>query len=232
MNIVGEVKQLIYKYYSNPILCYKTCIKPGALRMDFETFKNVVSDMYKKEQRQQMNYTQIKSAYDVVDLRKDGMIDLNEWTKAFGDVNGSLDVNDVGVMNGNSFFNNSNNNSNSVNSGNCTVEEKQRKQLREWETSDDVCEIYKIIWKHKKYIRDSLRKMFFNGRKETLVLPENLIKVLKEIMPRMKLSYTQWKILVNIGKCEFNELIDIDMFFTMVEIAAKSAVFKPRKQFK
>ena len=229
MNIVGEVKQLIYKYYSNPILCYKTNIKPDALRMDFETFKNVVSDMYKKEQRQQMNYTQIKSAYDVIDLRKDGMIDINEWKKAFGDVNGSLDVNDVGVMNGNSFFNNNNN---SVNSGNCTVEEKQRKQLREWETSSDVCEIYKIIWKHKKYIRDSLRKMFFNGSKETLVLPENLIKVLKEIMPRMKLSYTQWKILVNIGKCEFNELIDIDMFFTMVEIAAKSAVFKPRKQFK
>ena len=233
MIIVGEIKQLMYKYYSNPILCFKTCIKPGALRLDFETFKNIVADMYKREKRQQMNYTQIKSAYDTIDLRKDGMIDLNEWKKAFGEVNGSLDMNDVGVMNGNSFFNNNSNSMNSSNSGmKMSIEEKQRKQLREWETSSDVCEIYNIIWKHKKYIRDSLRKMFFNGSKETLVLPENLIAVLKEIMPRMKLSYTQWKILVNIGKCEFNELIDIDMFFTMVEISAKSTVFKPRKQFK
>jgi hypothetical protein len=42
--------------------------------------------MYEKETRSLPNYALLKSAYDCVDLRKDGVLDINEWVKAFSTI--------------------------------------------------------------------------------------------------------------------------------------------------
>ena len=81
--IIGDIKSLIYKYYSNPIICFQNNDTERTGKMDFNKFKNIVFDMYNKNEIKIPNFTQIKNAFDAIDLRKDGIIDLNEWCKAF-----------------------------------------------------------------------------------------------------------------------------------------------------
>lgn len=70
--IIGEIKNLIYKYYSSPIVCFQSNDKKVTLKLDFEKFKQIVIEMYRRDQRQGPNFTMLKNAYDTLDLRKDG----------------------------------------------------------------------------------------------------------------------------------------------------------------
>jgi Ca2+-binding EF-hand superfamily protein len=40
-------------------------------------------DLFEKDSRPSPNYTLIKNAFEYIDIRKDGLIDMNEWLKAF-----------------------------------------------------------------------------------------------------------------------------------------------------
>lgn len=51
--------------------------------MDFNKFKNVVYSLFEKDTKPNPNFALIKSAYEFIDLRKDGIIDMNEWNRAF-----------------------------------------------------------------------------------------------------------------------------------------------------
>jgi hypothetical protein len=37
--------------------------------------------MYEKETKQVPNFTLLRSVYDYLDIRKDGVLDINEWLK-------------------------------------------------------------------------------------------------------------------------------------------------------
>ena len=209
MNIINEFKQIISKYYTTPLLCYQMCIKPGAMRMDFETFKRMLTDVYNKDNRQTPNYTQMKIAFDVIDLRKDGMIDMNEWVKTFSSVN---------IVSGSGM--------------NVSQEVGSRIMLREWEMNMDMRDVYKVIWKHKQLVKNALKRMTFTQGGNTLIQPDNLVSVLKELLPQVTINNTQWKMVAMIGKNEVNGLVDVNVFFKVLESSVKSATFKPRKQFK
>ncbi len=51
--------------------------------MSFDKFKNIIISMYDRETKPAPNYPIIKGAFDAIDLRKDGIIDMSEWLKAF-----------------------------------------------------------------------------------------------------------------------------------------------------
>jgi hypothetical protein len=51
--------------------------------MDLNKFKQIISDLYERETKPIPNFALIKNAFDYFDLRKDGIIDMNEWLKAF-----------------------------------------------------------------------------------------------------------------------------------------------------
>ena len=51
--------------------------------MNFEKFKKFVIDLYKRESKPEPNYSLMKNAYEYIDLRKDGLIQMNEWLKVF-----------------------------------------------------------------------------------------------------------------------------------------------------
>ena len=210
MNIISEFKQIISKYYTNPLLCYQLCIKPGAMRMDFGTFKHILTDVYSRDNRQAPNYTQMKIAFDVIDLRKDGMIDLNEWVKTFGCVGDTNAANNVNV-------------SHDVNN---------RVMVKEWETAMDMGNVYKIISKHKQRVKSALKQLTFKQAGNTLIQPDNFVSVLKELLPQVKISNTQWKMVAMIGKNEVNGLVDVNLFFKVLESSVKNALFRPIKQFK
>ena len=50
--------------------------------MTLDKFKNMVNELYMRETRSFPNFSLIKNAFEYLDLRKDGVIDLNEWSKS------------------------------------------------------------------------------------------------------------------------------------------------------
>ena len=64
---------------------------------------------------------------------------------------------------------------------------------------------------------------------ENFIHSENLIHILKEFLPNQKLSQIQWKMIVNIAQNEnYNNLIDIQKFFRIVEITGKNLLSQPK----
>ena len=88
---MGEIKGLIYKYYSNPIICFENNDIYHTGKIDFDRYKNIIYDMYNREEKSLPNFTLVKNSFDAIDLRKDGVIDRNEWRRAFASYNGKLD---------------------------------------------------------------------------------------------------------------------------------------------
>ena len=227
--IIGEIKALIYKYYSSPIICFQNNDIKHEGKLDFEKYKNLVYDMYKRDEKQVPNFTLIKNSYDIIDLRKDGIIDMNEWMRSFGAFNGKLDITPEKVSNGFEFYDKKF--KQKQNFKNTDVVDHSRKQLREWESSNDICDFYKFVNRNRKMIREQIKKCNYalNSNGGTLIQGDNLVNILKEMLPKLKLTHTQWKMVVNVAKCDFSEgLIDIDLFFKMCDVTARNLKSHPR----
>ena len=228
--IISEIKSLIYKYYSNPIICFNNNDIKRVGKIDFERFKNIVFDMYNRNEQKLPNFTLIKNAFDTIDLRKDGLIDMNEWTKVFGSFNGKLDIDQEKISYGVEYFDsNLNKNLPNLNSSYKKLE-KGRKILREWETSSDISLIYKIINKNKKIIKQRILNSNYciNNDDTGLIQPDNFVKILKETLPNINLNMTQWKMIVNVAKKEtLQGLIDVNEFFRLMELSTKNLVSHP-----
>ena len=195
---LAEIKQLLYKYYSNPKLAFTFIDSSQSNLMDFEKYRAIVTELYKREERPIPNFALLKNTYDYIDLRKDGMIDMVEWTNAFGDMRGKLDA--IKPKN--------------------LAQKRQLKKLRKWETSNDVINIYKEIAKNRKIIAQNIRNTAF-GPNSSIIHEDNLIRVLKDIFPYYKLTNTQWKMIVEIGDKDTQGFINFDTFIKLVENCAR-----------
>ncbi len=193
---LSEIKQLLYKFYSNPKLAFSFSDSKGSNIMDFEKYKSIISELYKREGKNIPNFTLMKNTFDCIDMKKDGLIDMNEWTNTFGKIGGKLDL---------------------INNNNISNKRKsQLNTLRKWETSNNVTGIYKAIARNRKTIWDKVKNITLN-KKNRLVHEDNLISVLKDIFPNYKLSNTQWKMIVEIGDKDSNNFINFDTFIKLVE---------------
>ena len=222
--MISEIKSLIYKYYSNPIICFQNNDIDHTGKIDFEKFKNIIFDMYIRNKQQAPNFILIKNVYDTLDLRKDGIIDIKEWCIAFATYNGKLDADSETIPNGSEFFNNYNNSLQNNNIHNRII-------LREWETSGDIMNIYLIIYKNRKIIKEKIYQSdyVFNSGKVNYVQADNLLNIIKDLLPNYKLSQTQWKMIVSIAQNENNNnLVDIEKFFRLMEITSKNLTSHPK----
>ena len=105
-----------------------------------------------------------------------------------------------------------------------------RRVLREWETSNDVSEIYKYINKNKKFIQQKIKDSNYSiGSGSTrLIQPDNLVLILKGVIPNNNLSLTQWKMIVNVAKKDtLDGLIDLNEFFRLMEVTTKKMTSHP-----
>ena len=229
--IISEIKGLIYKYYSSPIICFQNNDINHVGKIDFENFKNIIFDMYTKNDQPLPNFTLIKNAFDTIDLRKDGMIDINEWCKVLGSFNGKLDFGEEKVPNGFDFYdNNKFLKLKTLKKGMSLSKINNRRVLREWETSTDVSDIYKYINKNKKIIKQKIKDSNYTiGSGNTrLIQPDNLVFILKGIIPNNNLSLTQWKMIVNVAKKDtLDGLIDLNEFFRLMEVTTKKMTSHP-----
>ena len=105
-----------------------------------------------------------------------------------------------------------------------------RRVLREWETSKDVSEIYKYIHKNKKMIKQKIKESNYSldSGNSRLIQPDNLVLILKGIIPNSNLSLTQWKMIVNVAKKDtLDGLIDLNEFFRLMEVTTKKMTSHP-----
>ena len=202
MQILKELKQFIYKYYSNPRLAFELNDNEIQGTMDFDKFKKIIHDVYTRESKPTLTYPVLKYIYDYIDVRKDGVIDLNEWSKVFATSEGKLDYEQA--------------------------KPEKMKILREWETSREIIEIYKLIARNKKLIRDKV-KLFTVGSNVMLINANNLIDILKNVLGKLRLSQTQWKMIVSLGDKDKSGLIDFDAFIKIVEATSKMERSHPVK---
>ena len=199
---ISDMKDLIYKYYSTPLLAFQFNDVNKSNDLDFSEFKAMICELYSKESRPQPNFALMKNAFDFLDLRKDGVIDLNEWNRAFTEYPGKLDV---------------------------SASKSKMRTLREWEGSTDLQRIYCEIVKNRKLIKEYVKPFYINdGRGKLLVQCDNLISVLKQVLPRTKMSVTQWKMMVLIGDKERSGMVDFDLFMKIVESSAKQTIGQPK----
>ena len=191
--ILAEFKQLLYKYYSNPKLAFIFNDSEQSNRMDFAKFKSIINELYTKENKPLPNFAMIKNCYDYIDLRKDGLIDLVEWSNVFGNVSGKLDLY------------RSADNKNGI------------KRLQKWEMSNNMMEVYKNIAKNRKIISQLVKRVGFGS----LIKEENLINILKETFPQYNFNNTQWRMIVEIGDKDSRGFINYETFIMIVENCAK-----------
>ena len=135
----------------------------------------------------------MKNCYDYIDLRKDGLIDLVEWSNVFGSLSGKLDL------------------SKSIDY------KKGIKTLQKWEVSNNLIEVYKNIAKNRKLITQKVKMVAFGS----FIQEDNLINILKEMLPQNKFNNTQWRMIVEIGNKDPRGFINYDTFIMIVENCAK-----------
>ena len=188
-----DLKQLMIKYYTNPKLVFELNDICNKKLIDFETFKKMTIDLYKRENRTYPtpSYSFIKAMFEYIDIRKDGVIDTNEWNKIFGEIEGKLDIdNDI------------------------------NKSLRKWEVSNNITEIYKVIAKNHTKIEEKVKENSITGECK-IIHADNLIKVLKDVFPKINLSHTQWRMIVSLGEELGIGLINYETFIKIIRLSSK-----------
>ena len=208
-NKISEIKSLIYKFYSSPILCFQIIDIDQKGKIDFQKYRNMIIDLYTRNEQEVPNFALIKNTFDTIDLRKDGIIDYNEWSKSFSMINGKLDL----------AFEKYSNDINELN-----IVKNYKNELRQWENSDDITQKYLLIFKNRKQIKNKLidNNFIINRNGRQYVNSDTLILVIKKMLPSCKLSNIQWKMFTNIGKnANIDNLVCISDFFKLIEIATK-----------
>ena len=66
----------------------------------------------------------MKAIFDFIDVRKDGVIDFNEWNRIFAITESNLDV----------------------------IKGPGSQYIRDWEGSEELADVYKLISKNRKII--------------------------------------------------------------------------------
>lgn len=102
------------------------------------------------------------------------------------------------------------------------------KELREWENSKEVSNIYALINRNRKLIREKAKNYIIN---KNIINSENLISVLEIVVTGVRMSKTQWKMLVAIADRERNGLIDFELFLNLANNSSKLVASHPKFQF-
>lgn len=184
-----EIKQFIYKYYNSPRFAFEMNDKEKKGYIDFEQFKKIIYELYFKERLTQPNYPVMKCVYDYIDVRKDGVIDLNEWNKVFAITESNLDV----------------------------IKGPGSQYIRDWEGSEDISEIFRLISKNKKVIRDKVKLYTIRTSDDLFIQENHLIDILINVLGKRRISYLQWKMITGLGDTKRNGIIDFRVFIKAIE---------------
>eukprot|EP00340_Litonotus_pictus_P004786 CAMPEP_0170532620 /NCGR_PEP_ID=MMETSP0209-20121228/73869_1 /TAXON_ID=665100 ORGANISM="Litonotus pictus, Strain P1" /NCGR_SAMPLE_ID=MMETSP0209 /ASSEMBLY_ACC=CAM_ASM_000301 /LENGTH=1966 /DNA_ID=CAMNT_0010829001 /DNA_START=1220 /DNA_END=7117 /DNA_ORIENTATION=+ len=109
------------------------------------------------------------------------------------------------------------------------------KLLREWETSDDYNKVLDTLYKNRKQIRNSVSVLLIKDEKshlnvldlkinlndiqgvKRLVMMDDLILVLETLFSQLRLSKTQWRIVVRPAQICKTGKVDIELLFSLAK---------------
>ena len=200
IEILKQIKQYLYKYYNNPRIAFDINDQMKRGYIDFEIFKRLIYELYFKERQKEPNYPLMKAIYDFIDVRKDGVIDSNEWNKVFSITESNLDV----------------------------IKGPGSQPVRDWEGSEELADIYKLISKNKKIIEKKAKLYNMKTTSNMLIQENNLIDILIHVLGSIRLSYPQWKMIVSLGDTERRGIIDFNAFITAIDSYANMWQSHPR----
>ena len=206
-NIIENLKQLkqyIYKYYNSPRFAFEMNDRDKKGYLDFEQFKRIMYELYYKERIPVPNYPVMKCVYDYVDVRKDGIIDLNEWNRVFAITESNLDV----------------------------IKGPKSEYIRDWEGSEEIDEVYKLISKNKKIIKDKVKLYTIRTSSDLFIQENHLIDILINVLGRIRISYPQWKMIVGLGDTQRNGVIDFNAFIKAIDSYTKVKNSHPKSSIK
>ena len=84
-----------------------------------------------------------------------------------------------------------------------------------------------MISKNRKLIRDKV-KIFAVDPDSMLIKESDLIYILKEVLGKIKLSQTQWKMIVSIGEMDKSKIIDYKTFINVIDSTAQIGLKHPK----
>ena len=200
IDILKQIKQYMYKYYNNSRLAFDINDQNKKGYIDFETFKKLIFELYFKERQKEPNYPLMKAIFDFIDIRKDGVIDFNEWNRIFAITETNLDV----------------------------IKGPGSQYIRDWEGSEELADIYKLISKNKKIIEEKVKMYNIKTSSNKLIQENHLINILIHVLGGIRLSYPQWKMIVSLGDTERRGIIDYDAFIRVIDSYANIWQSHPR----
>jgi len=100
--------------------------------------------------------------------------------------------------------------------------------MRSWENSKEISEIYYLISRNKKQIKEQAKFCTIKQGPNTYIHVDNLIDILSKMFSNLKLEPNRWKLIVNIADKEKNSLIDLDLLFNLVVNSTKLTTSHPR----
>ena len=200
IDILKQIKQYMYKYYNNSRLAFDINDQNKKGYIDFETFKKLIFELYFKERQKEPNYPLMKAIFDFIDIRKDGVIDFNEWNRIFAITETNLDV----------------------------IKGPGSQYIRDWEGSEELADIYKLISKNKKIIEEKVKLYNIKTSSNKLIQENHLINILIHVLGGIRLSYPQWKMIVSLGDTERRGIIDYDAFIRVIDSYANIWQSHPR----
>lgn len=102
------------------------------------------------------------------------------------------------------------------------------KATRSWENSKDISEIYYLISRNKKQIKEQAKEFLIKQGQNLVIQVDNLVDILSRMFPSLKLDTHKWKLIVNMADKEKNSMIDFEFLFNLVVNSTKLTTSHPR----
>jgi len=99
---------------------------------------------------------------------------------------------------------------------------------RSWENSKELSEIYYLISRNKKQIREQAKYYTLKQNENIVIQVDNLVEILSKMFPNIKLENNKWKLIVNIADKDKNSFVDLELLFSMVSNSTKNFISHPR----
>ena len=101
------------------------------------------------------------------------------------------------------------------------------KSIRSYENSKEIAEIYHLLWKNKRQIKEECKRFFVLHGGSLIISTENLLNVLAKMFPR-KLVTNNWRVIVSMGDKDRTSIIDVDYLFNQIGNSDRSTISHPR----
>lgn len=99
---------------------------------------------------------------------------------------------------------------------------------RSWENSKEISEIYYLISRNKKQIKEQAKEYLTKQGTNSLIHVESLVDILSKMFTSVKLDYNKWKLIVNIADKDKNSIIDLDLLFSLIVNSSKLTTSHPK----